>query len=127
MRPRPTPQELKVLHALWDLGSPATVNEVVAGWASGEPPGYTTVLKVLQNMEGKGLVSHKRSGRAYRYTALLRRDAVSRSRLQELLHGFSKGDTVRFVNAFVEEAAMSPQEIREIQKLLSQKARKKQK
>src|SRR5258706_13163120 len=118
MKPRPTPLELKVLHALWDRESSATVTEVIADWADGEPPGYTTVLKVLQNMEGKGLVAHEQSGRAYRYTALLGRDAVSRTRLRELLHGFYKGDKVRFVNAFVEETTLSPQEIREIQKLL---------
>jgi BlaI family penicillinase repressor len=126
MKGRPTPLELKVLHRLWDLGNAATVNEVISGWPERTPPGYTTVLKVLQNMEEKGFVAHERSGRAYRYAALLPREQLSRGRLQELLHSFYKGDKMRLVNALVEEVDLSPQEMREMRKLLGEKAKEKQ-
>jgi predicted transcriptional regulator len=125
MKGRPTPLELKVLHVLWDLGNTATVNEVIASWPEKAPPGYTTVLKVLQNMDEKGFVAHERSGRSYRYTALLPKEQLSRGRLQELLHSFYKGDKMRLVNALVEEVELSAQEIREMRKLLDEKAKEK--
>jgi BlaI family penicillinase repressor len=125
MKKRPTALEQKVLHRLWDLGDTATVNEVIESWPGKEAPGYTTVLKVLQNMEGKGFVAHERFGRAYRYTALLPRDELSRSRIQELLHGFFKGDTMKLVNALVDEIDLTPGEIKDLRKLLADKAREK--
>jgi BlaI family penicillinase repressor len=125
MKERPTPLELKVLHRLWDLGNTATVNEVIAEWPDKAAPGYTTVLKVLQNMEGKCLVAHERSGRSYRYTALLPKEQLSRGRLQELLHSFYKGDKMRLVNALVDEVALTPREIREMRKLLDEKVKEK--
>jgi BlaI family penicillinase repressor len=126
MKKRPTALEQKVLHRLWDLGNTATVNEVIDGWPGGESPGYTTVLKVLQNLEEKTLVSHERAGRAYRYTARLQRDELSRSRIQELLHGFYKGDTMKLVNALVDEVDLTADEIKELRKLLADKAKEKQ-
>ncbi len=125
MKRKPSALELKVLHLLWDLGNTGTVNEVLRVWPDKDVPGYTTVLKVLQIMEEKGFVTHERVGRAYRYTATLRKDALSRGRFQELLHGFFKGDRLRFVNALVEEMDLSPQEIREIRKMLAEKAKEK--
>jgi BlaI family transcriptional regulator, penicillinase repressor len=127
MKKRPTALEQKVLHRLWDLGDTATVSEVIDGWRDGESPGYTTVLKVLQNMEEKGLVSHQRSGRAYRYTAQLGRDELSRSRIQELLHGFFKGDSMKLVNALVDEVDLSREEIKELRRLLADKAKEAEK
>jgi predicted transcriptional regulator len=39
------------------------------------------------------------------------------------LHGFYKGDTTRLVSALVDEIALSAQDIREIRKILSEKAK----
>jgi len=123
MKPHPTALEQKVLHRLWDLGGTATVSEVIEGWPDREKPGYTTVLKVLQNMEAKGLADHERSGRAYRYRSLLAKDKVSRGRLRELLNRFYSGDALRLVNALVEEVDLSPAEAREIRRILAARAK----
>jgi BlaI family transcriptional regulator, penicillinase repressor len=122
---KPTELELKVLNRLWGLGGVATVREVLAHWDAAPVPRYTTVLKVFQIMEAKGFVSHHKEGRAYRYTALLRNDEHSRSRLREILHGLYRGDRLRLVNALVDELDLDPQEIRAVRKMLTAKSGRK--
>lgn len=60
-----TERELDIMSVLWKEGS-GTVAEVKDELDDGA--GYTTVLKMLQILEGKGMVRHKREGRAYRYS-----------------------------------------------------------
>ena len=59
-----TERELDIMSVLWREGS-GTVAEVKD--AIGREVGYTTVLKMLQILEEKGMVRHEREGRAYRY------------------------------------------------------------
>src|SRR5678815_1283956 len=54
--PRPTQAELAILRVLWDRG-PSSVREVHEAMNPGRDTGYTTVLKTLQIMIGKGLVT----------------------------------------------------------------------
>ena len=70
----PTDRELDALKVLWERGQ-ATVREICdAINARGEELAYTTVLTVLQTMEQKGLVGHKRAGKAYVYFAQVERE-----------------------------------------------------
>ena len=70
----PTERELEALKVLWDRGE-ATVREVCdAINATGEGLAYTTVLSLLQVMEQKGAVDHRREGKAYLYRPLVERE-----------------------------------------------------
>ena len=53
--PRPTDSELDILRVLWNRG-PSTVRDVFDDLNRVKPTGYTTALKMLQIMTGKGLV-----------------------------------------------------------------------
>ena len=71
----PTDRELEVLKVLWRHGE-ATVREVYQHINEGGAKlAYTTVLSLLQVMEQKGLVRHRRNGKAYLYAAEAQRDA----------------------------------------------------
>jgi predicted transcriptional regulator len=78
--PPPTDAELNVLKVLWEHG-PGTVREVHDELYRNTEVGYTTTLKLLQNMFAKGLVRRNEQQRQHVYTA-----AVSRKRtLNELV------------------------------------------
>ena len=63
----PSERELQALKILWHREQ-ATVREVCEAInEGGEELAYTTVLSLLQVMEQKGLVGHKRQGKAYVY------------------------------------------------------------
>jgi BlaI family transcriptional regulator, penicillinase repressor len=70
----PTEAELSILRVLWERG-PSTVREVHEALYQGTEIGYTTSLKLLQNMLGKGLVSRDDEPRQHVYRA-----AVSKQR-----------------------------------------------
>lgn len=74
--------EYAVLGALWDLG-PASARDVHA--RVGEPKGlvYTTTAKVLDRLHDKGLVSRKKSGKAFVYQAKVARLLIEQARATE--------------------------------------------
>ena len=70
--PRPTETELELLKVLWDRG-PSTARDVLATIEQERPVGYTTVLKMLQIMEKKRLVTVDRERRSHAYAAAIER------------------------------------------------------
>lgn len=75
--PKPTEAELGILNILWERG-PSTVRDVHEILYRGEGAGYTTALKLLQIMHGKGLVIRDDSERAHVF-----RPAISKERNQK--------------------------------------------
>jgi BlaI family transcriptional regulator, penicillinase repressor len=74
----PTDRELEALKILWQRGE-TTVRDVWQAMTTDENDlAYTTVLSLLQVMEQKGLVGHKRIGKAYAYFAKIRREPTVR-------------------------------------------------
>jgi BlaI family transcriptional regulator, penicillinase repressor len=74
----PTDRELEALKILWRCGE-ATVRDVWQAMTAAENDlAYTTVLSLLQVMEQKGLIGHKRIGKAYAYFAKIRRGPTVR-------------------------------------------------
>jgi predicted transcriptional regulator len=74
--PKPTEAELGILNVLWERG-PCTVRDVHEALYREEGAGYTTALKLLQIMHGKGLVLRDDSERAHVF-----RPAISKERTQ---------------------------------------------
>ncbi len=75
--PKPTEAELGILNFLWERGS-STVRDVHEALYREEGAGYTTALKLMQIMHGKGLVLRDDSERAHVF-----RPAVSKERTQK--------------------------------------------
>lgn len=79
--PRPTDAEIGILQVLWRRG-PSTVRQVLQALDDEQNDrrvGYTTVLKLLQIMLGKGWVARDESSRRHVYEAgVSREDARSR-------------------------------------------------
>jgi predicted transcriptional regulator len=57
-----TPSELEILQVLWSRG-PSTVREVHDAVSAAKQLGYTTVLKLIQIMTAKGLVTRSETQR----------------------------------------------------------------
>lgn len=120
-RARVTPFELEILRDLWDHGG-GTVGQILERWPAPKTPGYTTVLKKLQVMEGKRLVSRRKLGRAHHYQPRVTSAEVIRHRLQEILGTVFSGDRIRFAHAFLDEMPLTPEELLDIRGLIDRKA-----
>ena len=115
---RPTPAELGILRILWKIGS-GTVREIQEALAEEEPTGYTTVLKFLQIMHGKGLVTRDESRRAHVYRAQLSQDQAQRDMTTQLIDRVFDGSTSKLVLAALgDEPPASSEELAEIRQML---------
>lgn len=115
--PQPTPAELEILRVLWKRG-PSTVREVHEALHRSQPVGYTTILKLLQIMTEKGLVSRDEAQRAHVYVARLTEEATQQQLVGDLLERAFGGSTAKLVVRALSERKTSEAELGEIRALL---------
>ena len=113
--PSPTDGELAILRVLWDRG-PSTVRQVHDTLAGGT--GYTTVLKLLQIMTAKGLVTRDEATRTHVYAAAQREEVTQRRLLKDLLERAFAGSTRDLVLQALSAKRASAAELAEIRRLL---------
>jgi predicted transcriptional regulator len=116
-RPRPTPAELEILRVLWQRG-PSTVREVHEDVERERATGYTTVLKLLQIMAEKGLVTRDETARAHVYAARVPADDTQRQLVRDLLDRAFGGSALKLVMHALSARKASPAEIARIRRML---------
>ena len=116
--PLPTEAELEILNILWTAG-PSTVREVHNA-LSGKQTGYTTVLKQMQIMAEKGLLTRSERYRSHVYEVRLPKEQTQRQLAKNLLHRAFDGSAKNLVLGALSSQKVSPAELAEIRQLLNQ-------
>jgi predicted transcriptional regulator len=114
-----TDRELDVMSVLWREGS-GTVAEVKDAMEG--DPGYTTVLKILQILEEKGMVRHEQEGRAYRYHAVVESDEAGEHALARIVDKIFQGSAELALARLVERRRLQPEEVTRMKALLDDAA-----
>lgn len=123
--PQPTAAELEILSVLWRRGS-GTVREVCDELAEerkdrrASPPGYTTVLKLLQIMTDKGLVRRDESRRTHVYRAADAPEQTQRRLVQDLIERAFGGSASKLVMQALASERATSEELAEIRALLNE-------
>lgn len=116
---KPTASELEMLRLLWQLG-PATARQVHAAAVEARPDmAYATVLRLLQVMHTKGLLTRNESQRAHVYAPAQPQDTWQTSLVKELIHKAFAGSGKELVLAAL-RGHVSAKERAEIQSILDQ-------
>ena len=113
---KPTDAELAILTVLWSRG-PSTVRQVAA--AMDREGGYTTVLKLLQIMAEKGLVTRDESARTHIYAPAYTEDQTQRQLVMDLAERAFDGSAAKLVLQALASKKATPEELDEIRKLLN--------
>ena len=116
-----TNREADVMRVLWDHG-PSVVAEVRERLS--DELAYTTVLTILRTLETKGYVGHQEEGRVHRYFAAVKEQTAQRSALRHLTHKLFKGSAELLFTHLVSDQKLSPEQIRRMRKLLTEKSDK---
>ncbi|MDQ2068572.1 BlaI/MecI/CopY family transcriptional regulator [Natronospira bacteriovora] len=114
----PTRSELRLLQQLWAHG-PSTVRDVHERVKDETDVSYTTVLKQLQIMHEKGLVSRETSSRAHCYKAAVEQQATRQNMLDDFLNRVYQGSAAELVvQALGLSRPASREELEEIEKTI---------
>ena len=117
--PKPTPAELDLLRVIWRLG-PSTVKDLHAARLRERPDlTYATVLRLMQVMHGKGLLTRDESERSHVYAAAHAQDALQTNLLHELIHKAFAGSGKDLVLAAL-SSHVTDKERDEIQRFLKE-------
>lgn len=123
MTTKPTPAELDLLQALWPLGS-ATARQVHEAMAQERPDlTYANVLRLMQVMHGKGLLSRDDSQRSHVYTPTYEKDALQTNLLKDLMNRAFAGSAKALVLAAL-KSGLSKKEREEIEAMLKEEDKK---
>jgi len=114
---RPSDGELAILRVLWDRGS-ATVRDVHGELSKGRDMGYTTVLKLMQIMVEKGLVTRDESARTHVYLPAQAEESTQACLLDDLLQKAFQGSAASLVVRALSSAKAGQGELDEIQAYL---------
>jgi predicted transcriptional regulator len=113
---KPTQAEVEILGILWSHG-PATVRQVHERLGP-DRPGYTGVLKLMQNMFAKGLVRREEGAQAHVYEAR-EPQKMKRQLLGEMVARVFAGSASQLVLHLLEDEKASPEEIAQIRRMLA--------
>ena len=113
--PLPTDAEIDILAVLWRRG-PATVREV--HHELGKDCGYTTTLKQMQLMTGKGLLIRSERFRSHVYEAGVPREQTQKQIAGDLLLRAFGGSAKSLVMGALAARPASREELAEIRKML---------
>ena len=121
--PIPSNAELEILRILWRRG-PSTVRDVHDELKRDRDVGYTTVLKTMQVMAEKKIVTRDESERSHVYAPAVEEKSVKRRLVSELLDKAFDGSAAQLVMQALSDKRASPEDLRKIRKLLDETARK---
>jgi BlaI family transcriptional regulator, penicillinase repressor len=116
--PLPTEAELEILNILWTTG-PSTVREVHTA-LSGKQTGYTTVLKQMQVMAEKGLLTRSERFRSHVYEVRLPKERTQQLLAKNLLQRAFDGSTKNLVLGALSSQKVSTSELAEIRRMLDE-------
>lgn len=115
----PTAAELDILNVLWKQ-QPQTVKEVHERLSTEKEVGYTTTLKIMQNMHNKGLVTRQPNGKSHLYFAAYKQEETRGRLLDRFLESTFSGSASSLVMQLVGNKKTSKKELAEIKKIIAQ-------
>ncbi|UHQ19286.1 BlaI/MecI/CopY family transcriptional regulator [Lysobacter sp. KIS68-7] len=119
---KPTAAELDLLRTLWELG-PATVKDAHQAMQAERPSlTYANVLRLMQVMHGKGLLTRDESQRSHVYAPAQAQDALQTNLLTDLIQKAFAGSGKHLVLAAL-DAHVTDAEREEIRRLLEDTAK----
>jgi BlaI family transcriptional regulator, penicillinase repressor len=114
---KPTEKEFEILQVLWSKG-PSSVKDVHEILGGEKENGYTTILKLLQIMHEKGLVSRQKSGKLHLYKAISSQESTRQQMLDKVINTVFEGSAMQLVMSALGSKKSSKEELNAIKKYL---------
>jgi BlaI family penicillinase repressor len=122
-RPALSPAEWEVIKTLWDRG-PLDARSVFAALEGDSSWAYQTVKTLLSRLVAKGAVDYDQVGNSYLYRAAVAREEMTRQEVRSVFDRVLGAAVSPVLAHFIDEADLSDEDIRELQRLLDEKRKK---
>jgi predicted transcriptional regulator len=119
-----TDTELSILEVLWDQRGATRRRVTDTLYPGGDASHYATVQKLLERLEAKGYVRHRRGGDGVlMFTATVGREELISRRLREVAERLCGGSMTPLLMNLVRAQALTGAELRDLQDLVQQLVR----
>jgi len=115
----PTASELEILNILWE-NEPLTVKDIHEQLSVTKDTGYTTALKIMQNMTAKGLLRREPNGKNHLYFSVFKKEETRGKLLDRFLESTFSGSASNLVMQLLGNKKTSKSEIDEIKRIIDQ-------
>ncbi|HTF17087.1 MAG TPA: BlaI/MecI/CopY family transcriptional regulator [Chryseolinea sp.] len=119
---RTTEKELEILQIVWERGS-VSVKDIQEAMGGDEANGYTTILKFMQIMHDKGLVTREKSGKLHMYRAVPSLENTRQQLLDKMISTVFQGSAAQLVMSALGSNSSSKEELDEIKAYLDKLVR----
>ena len=115
-----TNKEEEIMHILWKLEK-AFVKEVLAE-ISNDKPHYNTLSTIVRNLEEKGYVGYTAYGKTHQYFPIISKEAYRKRFMNTAIESYFNSSYKNVVSFFAKEEKISVDDLKEIIKLIENKA-----
>ena len=115
--PKATEKELEILQIVWERGS-ASVKDIHEAMGGDDANGYTTILKFMQIMHDKGLVTREKNGKLHIYSAVPSLENTRQQLLDKMINTVFQGSAAQLVMSALGNNNSSKEELDEIKAYL---------
>ena len=112
-----TEKELEILQIIWSKDG-VSVKEVHERLGGDDSNGYTTILKMMQIMHEKGLVTRQKRGKLHLYKAVHSLENTRQHLLDKMIQTVFHGSASQLVMSALGNSKSSKEEIKQIKEYL---------
>ena len=120
---RPTDAELDILNVLWRLG-PSTVRRAHEELAAVKAWQYSTTLKLMQIMAGKGLLERDDSMKSHVYRPAIRREETQQQLVGRLIDRAFGGSVGSLLLGALDARPASKKELEELRQMIEDRTKR---
>ena len=112
-----TVKELEILQIVWKTGA-TSVKDVHEALGGDEVNGYTTILKLMQIMHEKGILTRQKSGKLHLYQAVATLEKTRQQILDKMIQTVFEGSATQLVMSALGNRKSTKEDLREIREYL---------
>jgi predicted transcriptional regulator len=120
---RPTDAELDILNVMWRLG-PSTVRRAHEELVAVKPWQYSTTLKLMQIMAGKGLLERDDSVKSHVYRPAIRREQTQQQLVGRLMDRAFEGSVGSLLLGALDARPASKKELEQLRLLIEDRTKR---
>ncbi len=113
-----TQQEEEAMRIIWQTGH-GFIKDYLEVYPEPKLP-YTTLASIIKNLERKKFVSSRKYGNVYEYTPIIKEEEYKKTFMSGFVRNYFKNSYKDLVAFFVNEKALSPDELKELVKIIEQ-------